>query len=174
MCCKSWYWRRHSGDWAAYSQECQYARCPCPHQVIMAIQLRFHGAKAWRTWLNWPIDELWTHLGLHINKQLPFFNRFTDPDAILEPWTEEGKKWLTSESSNHKPLQSCWHLLVEIYHMLQHTFKGKLVLLMNGAGISKIFQVIEFIAWLSHFHWHYQAHKKFPGLFNMCSHTQLS
>ena len=48
-------------------------------------------------------DKLWTHLGLD-KKQLPFFNEFTDPDAIIEPWTEDGKKWLASKSSNCEPL----------------------------------------------------------------------
>ena len=59
-------------------------------------------------------DELWTHLGLD-KKQLPFFNEFTDPDAIIEPWTEDGEKWLASKSSNCEPLQPCWHQLVRIY-----------------------------------------------------------
>ena len=116
-------------------------------------------------------NKLWTHLGLD-KKQLPFFNRFTDPDAIIEPWTEDGEKWLTSKSSNRKPLQPCWHQLVRIYCMLQHTFEAKLVLLMDGVRIGKTFQVIGFIMCLSHFHWHYNAHKKFPGAFSEWFYTQ--
>jgi hypothetical protein len=109
-------------------------------------------------------DHLWTHLGLD-KKRLPFFSEFTDPDAIIEPWTEDGEKWLASESSNREALRPRWHQLVGIYRMLQRAFEGKSVLLMDGVGIGKTFQVIGFIACLSHFHWHYDVHKKFPGAF---------
>ena len=66
----------------------------------------------------------------------------------------------------------CWHQLVGIYCMLQHAFEAKLVLLMDSARIGKTFQVIGFIMCLSHFHWHYNAHKKFPGAFSEWFYTQ--
>lgn len=113
-------------------------------------------------------DELWACLGLP-DKKLPFFQEFTDPDAIIEPWTAEGEKWLASETSNREPLRPRWHQLVGIYRMLERAFEGKPVLLMDGVGIGKTFQVIGFVACLSFFHWHHKTYKKFPGAFGTFS-----
>ena len=43
-------------------------------------------------------DDLWGSLGLP-DKKLPFFQEYMDPDAVIEPWTEEGEKWLADPTS---------------------------------------------------------------------------
>ncbi|KAI5984880.1 P-loop containing nucleoside triphosphate hydrolase protein [Pisolithus albus] len=110
-------------------------------------------------------DELWAHLGLKEQKVIPLFQRYTDPDAVIEPWTDEGEKWLKNPDSGRQPLHARWHQLVGILRMLQRAFQGEAVLLMDGVGIGKTFQVIGFIACLAWFRSHFEAHKKFPGSF---------
>ncbi|KAI5982172.1 P-loop containing nucleoside triphosphate hydrolase protein [Pisolithus albus] len=110
-------------------------------------------------------DELWAHLGLKEQKVIPLFQRYTDPDAVIEPWTDEGEKWLKNPDSGRQPLHARWHQLVGILRMMQRAFQGEAVLLMDGVGIGKTFQVIGFIACLAWFRSHFEAHKKFPGSF---------
>ncbi|KIK12890.1 hypothetical protein PISMIDRAFT_38574, partial [Pisolithus microcarpus 441] len=110
-------------------------------------------------------DELWAHLGLKEKKAIPMFQKYTDPDAVIEPWTDEGERWLNSPDSGREPLRARWHQLVGIFRMLQRAFQGDAVLLMDGVGIGKTFQVIGFIACLAWFRSHFEVHKKFPGSF---------
>ncbi|KAI6116603.1 P-loop containing nucleoside triphosphate hydrolase protein [Pisolithus croceorrhizus] len=110
-------------------------------------------------------DELWAHLGLKESKAIPLFQKYTDPDAAIEPWTDEGEAWLSNPESGREPLRARWHQLVGILRMLQRAFQGEAVLLMDGVGIGKTFQVIGFIACLAWFRSHFAAHKKFPGSF---------
>ncbi|KAI6029961.1 hypothetical protein BKA83DRAFT_4489870 [Pisolithus microcarpus] len=110
-------------------------------------------------------DELWAHLGLKEKKAIPMFQKYTDPDAAIEPWTDEGERWLNSPDSGREPLRARWHQLVGIFRMLQRAFQGDAVLLMDGVGIGKTFQVIGFIACLAWFRSHFEVHKKFPGSF---------
>ncbi|KAI6041712.1 hypothetical protein EDC04DRAFT_2892786 [Pisolithus marmoratus] len=51
-------------------------------------------------------DELWAHLGLKEAKAIPLFQMYTDPDAAIEPWTDEGESWLKNPDSGHKPLHA--------------------------------------------------------------------
>ena len=76
-------------------------------------------------------DRLWQMLGL-LDKRLPFFQQWTDPDAMIDPWSEEGQVFLQNSDSGHKPLTPQWHQLVGIYRMLERVFDGKPVLLMDG------------------------------------------
>ncbi|KIN92957.1 hypothetical protein M404DRAFT_172154 [Pisolithus tinctorius Marx 270] len=110
-------------------------------------------------------DEIWVHLGLKEGKKIPLFQEFTDPDATIEPWSEEGEAWLNDPTTTHEPLQARWHQLVGILRMLQRAFDGQPVLLMDGVGIGKTFQVLGFIACLSWFRRHFDTHGKFPGAF---------
>ncbi|KAI6154544.1 P-loop containing nucleoside triphosphate hydrolase protein [Pisolithus tinctorius] len=110
-------------------------------------------------------DEIWAHLGLKEGKKIPLFQEFTDPDATIEPWSEEGEAWLNDPTTTREPLQARWHQLVGILRMLQRAFDGQPVLLMDGVGIGKTFQVLGFIACLSWFRRHFDTHGKFPGAF---------
>lgn len=112
-------------------------------------------------------DELWTALGFEKEKTLPFFQEFTDPDAAINPWSEEGEKWLGDTNSAREPLRPRWHQLVGIFRMLQRAFDGMPVLLMDGVGIGKTFQVIGFLACLAYYHRFYAKNSKFPGHFGM-------
>ncbi|KAI6029955.1 P-loop containing nucleoside triphosphate hydrolase protein [Pisolithus microcarpus] len=110
-------------------------------------------------------DDLWARLGLKECKAIPMFQKYTDPDAVIEPWTDEGESWLNNPDSGREPLHARWHQLVGIIRMLQRAFQGEPVLLMDGVGIGKTFQVIGFISCLAWFRSHYEVHKKFPGAF---------
>ncbi|KAI6041178.1 hypothetical protein EDC04DRAFT_2893393 [Pisolithus marmoratus] len=110
-------------------------------------------------------DELWAHLSLKEAKAIPLFQMYTDPDAAIEPWTDEGESWLKNPDSGCEPLHARWHQLVGILRMLQRAFRAEPVLLMDGVGIGKTFQVIGFIACLAWFRSHFATHKKFPGSF---------
>ncbi|KIK23572.1 hypothetical protein PISMIDRAFT_10882, partial [Pisolithus microcarpus 441] len=110
-------------------------------------------------------DDLWARLGLKECKAIPMFQKYTDPDAVIEPWTDEGESWLNNPDGGREPLHARWHQLVGIIRMLQRAFQGEPVLLMDGVGIGKTFQVIGFISCLAWFRSHYEVHKKFPGAF---------
>lgn len=107
--------------------------------------------------------QLWNSLGMEAS--LPFFQKYTDPDAAIEPWSPEGVAWLADPKSSREPLQPRWHQLVGIYRMLQRAFEDEPVLLMDGVGIGKTFQVIGFIACLAFFRSCYETHGRFPGAF---------
>ena len=109
-------------------------------------------------------DDLWTCLGLP-DKKLPFFQEYTDPDAAIEPWTEEGEKWLADPTSAREQLRPRWHQLVGILRMLQCAFEGSPVLLMDGVGIGKTFQVVGLIACLAYYVPYYDKNGHFPGSF---------
>ena len=112
-------------------------------------------------------DDLWTYLGFAAKQKLPFFQEFTNPDAVIEPWTEEGERWLADQGSAREPLQPCWHQLVGVFRILQHSFKETPVLLMDGVGTSKMFQVISFIVCLTYYQVYYAKTGKFPRYFGM-------
>ena len=76
-------------------------------------------------------DDLWTYLGFVAKQKLPFFQEFTDPDAVIEPWTEEGECWLADQGSTCEPLWPHWHQLVGVFCMLQCSFEGTPMLLMD-------------------------------------------
>ncbi|KAG1863891.1 P-loop containing nucleoside triphosphate hydrolase protein [Suillus subluteus] len=88
-------------------------------------------------------DELWEDLGLP-EKKLPFFQTRSDPDAAVDPWSEEGQQWLDNSAR-------CW--------------TGRPVMLMDGVGIGKTMQAVGLIACLAHYREHYRKHGKFPGKF---------
>lgn len=109
-------------------------------------------------------DQLWSCLGLQ-DKKLPFFQEYADPDGTIEPWSNEGEKWLASESNTRDLVQPRWHQLVGIYRMLERAFDGEPVLLMDGVGIGKTFQVIGFIACLAYYRHYFEQKNEFPGSF---------
>ena len=94
-------------------------------------------------------DKLWVKLGFTHGRRLPYFQLFTDPDAVVEPWSEEGQQWLSFPENPREPLHPCWHQLVGIFHMLEDAFDSEPVLLMDSIGIGKTFQVIGFVVCLS-------------------------
>lgn len=49
-------------------------------------------------------DEIWSCLGLQEDRKLPFFQQFTDPDTVIEPWSQEGEEWLTNPQSGREAL----------------------------------------------------------------------
>jgi hypothetical protein len=109
-------------------------------------------------------DELWEHLGLP-EKKLPFFQTRTDPDATLDPWSEEGQQWLDNPCSPAQDLVPRWHQLVGILRLTDRVLDGKPVMLMDGVGIGKTLQAVGLIACLAHYREHYRKHGKFPGKF---------
>lgn len=109
-------------------------------------------------------DELWERLGLS-DKKLPFFQDFTDPDGFIDPWSEEGQKWLEEELDARRVLKPRWHQLVGILRMLQRAFEGKPVLLMDGVGLGKTMQVVGAIACLAYYREYHAKRNDFPGEF---------
>ena len=109
-------------------------------------------------------DDLWQWLGF-ADKKIPYFQEFTDPNALIDPWSDIGVKWLADPASTREPLRPRWHQLVGIYRMLELVFDGSPVLLMDGVGIGKTFQVIGLIASLAYYTKYYEKVGKFPGAF---------
>ncbi|KIK11276.1 hypothetical protein PISMIDRAFT_122983 [Pisolithus microcarpus 441] len=109
-------------------------------------------------------DSLWQKLGL-ADKRIPFFQRWTDPDGLIDPWSPEGQAWLNTSTSKRHELEPRWHQLVGIYRMLERTFEGKPVLLMDGVGLGKTLQVLGTIACLAYYRHVYKEKGVFPGDF---------
>ena len=86
-------------------------------------------------------DNLWQWFGF-ANKKIPYFQEFTDPNTLIDPWSDSGVKWLADPVSMCKPLCPQWHQLIGIYHIVELMFDGSPMLLMDGVGIGKTFQVI--------------------------------
>ncbi|KAI6095871.1 hypothetical protein EDD16DRAFT_1501252, partial [Pisolithus croceorrhizus] len=74
----------------------------------------------------------------------------------------DGQAWLNSAMSKRHMLEPQWHQLVGIYHMLECTFEGKPVLLMDGAGLGKTLQVLSMIACLTYYSHMYKEKGTFP------------
>ena len=109
--------------------------------------------------------QLWQMLGLP-NKQLPFFQQWTDLDVMIDPWDAVGQKFLQDTTSGRKPLKPRWYQLVGIYRMLERAFEGKAVLLMDGVGLGKMLQVIGTVACLAFYRESFKKHGTFPGNFS--------
>lgn len=109
-------------------------------------------------------EQLWKLLGLS-DQRIPFFQEWTDPDAQISPWSEEGRKWLEDPASPRQQLHPRWHQLVGIFRMLERAFEGKPVLLMDGVGLGKTLQVLGAIACLAWYRECYEHNNAFPGHF---------
>ncbi|KAG1841574.1 P-loop containing nucleoside triphosphate hydrolase protein [Suillus subluteus] len=109
-------------------------------------------------------DDLWEYLGLP-EKRLPFFQTRSDPDAAMDPWSEEGQQWLDDPTSPAQSLAPRWHQLVGILRLIDRFLDGKPVMLMDGVGVGKTMQAVGLIACLAHYMEHYKKHGKFPGKF---------
>ncbi|KAG1785036.1 P-loop containing nucleoside triphosphate hydrolase protein [Suillus plorans] len=114
-------------------------------------------------------DDLWEYLGLP-EKRLPFFQRRSDPDAAIDPWSEEGQRWLDDSKSPAQSLAPRWHQLVGILRLIDRFLDGKPVMLMDGVGVGKTMQAVGLIACLAHYKEHYRKHGKFPGKFSQRCH----
>jgi hypothetical protein len=109
-------------------------------------------------------NDLWEHLGLS-DKKLPFFQTRSDPDAAIDPWSEEGQLWLDNPTSPAQILSPRWHQLVGILRLIDRVLNGEPVMLMDGVGVGKTMQAVGLIACLAHYREHYRKHGKFPGKF---------
>ncbi|KAG1717668.1 P-loop containing nucleoside triphosphate hydrolase protein, partial [Suillus occidentalis] len=109
-------------------------------------------------------DDLWEHLGLS-EKKLPFFQARSDPDAAIDPWSEEGQQWLDNPTSPTQKLAPRWHQLVGILRLIDRVLDCEPVMLMDGVGVGKTMQAVGLIACLAHYREHYRKHGKFPGKF---------
>lgn len=109
-------------------------------------------------------DQLWKLLGIQ-NQRLPYFQEWTDPDAQISPWSEEGRKWLENPASPRQQLRPRWHQLVGVFRMLERAFEGKPILLMDGVGLGKTLQVLGAITCLAWYKEYYEQNKGFPGHF---------
>jgi hypothetical protein len=109
-------------------------------------------------------DNLWEHLGLS-EKKLPFFQVRSDPDAAIDPWSEEGQQWLDDPTSLTQKLAPWWHQLVGILRLIDRVLDCEPVMLMDGVGVGKTMQAVGLIACLAHYREHYRKHGKFPGKF---------
>lgn len=116
-------------------------------------------------------DTLWSHLGFKDTRMLPFFQEYTDPDGLIDPWSEEGERWLTSETNSREPLSPRWHQLIGIYRMLERAFEGEPILLMDGVGIGKTLQVIGLIVCLAFYRRFFEKNGTFPGAFGRFTRT---
>lgn len=117
--------------------------------------------------------ELWTLLGL-ADERLPFFQEWTDPNTLIDPWSNEGQSWLNDADKGRVPLRPRWHQLVGIFRMLEHAFEGKATLLMDGVGLGKTMQAIGAIACLAYYRAHYAKKGDYPGYFGESSHSPRS
>lgn len=113
---------------------------------------------------NYTEDQLWQKLGLTGNK-LPFFQDWTDPDGMIDPWSEEGQAWLNVTPARRQELKPRWHQLVGIYRQIERAFEGKPVLLMDGVGLGKTLQVLGAIACLAYYQQFFVSKGHFPGDF---------
>jgi hypothetical protein len=111
-------------------------------------------------------DELWEDLGLP-EKKLPFFQTRSDPDAVVDPWSEDGQQWLDNPASPAQNLTPRWHQLVGILRLIDRVLDGRPVMLMDGVGVGKTMQAVGLIACLAHYMEHYRKRGKFPGKFGM-------
>ncbi|KIO00769.1 hypothetical protein M404DRAFT_151725 [Pisolithus tinctorius Marx 270] len=109
-------------------------------------------------------EQLWQKLGIP-DQRLPFFQQWTDPDGMIDPWSDEGQAWLQNMTEKRESLQPRWHQLVGIYRMLERVFEGKPILLMDGVGLGKTLQVLGVIACLAYYRYVYAKKKAFPGDF---------
>jgi hypothetical protein len=109
-------------------------------------------------------EDLWEYLGLP-EKRLPFFQTRSDPDAAIDPWSEEGQQWLDDPTNRAQSLAPRWHQLVGILRLIDRFLDGKPVMLMDGVGVGKTMQAVGLIACLAHYKEHYKKHGKFPGKF---------
>ncbi|KAG6373967.1 P-loop containing nucleoside triphosphate hydrolase protein [Boletus reticuloceps] len=109
-------------------------------------------------------DQLWQQLGFE-ERRLPFFQEWTDPEAGIEPWSEEGEEWLATQVDYRRPLVPRWHQLVGILRMLQRAFDNQPIMLMDGVGIGKTLQAIGFIVCLAYYRSYFNSHARFPGHF---------
>ncbi|KAG2063389.1 hypothetical protein BDR04DRAFT_1163790, partial [Suillus decipiens] len=116
-------------------------------------------------------DDLWEYLGLP-EKRLPFFQRRSDPNAAIDPWSEEGQQWLDDPTSPAQSLAPRWHQLVGILRLIDRFLDGKPVMLMDGVGVGKTMQAVGLIACLAHYKEHYRKHGKFPGKFSQRCHLR--
>ncbi|KAG2057258.1 hypothetical protein BDR06DRAFT_878362, partial [Suillus hirtellus] len=87
----------------------------------------------------------------------------SDPNAAIDPWSEEGQQWLDDSKSPAQSLAPWWHQLIGILRLIDRFLDGKLVMLMNGVGVRKTMQAVGLIACLAHYKEHYRKHRKFPG-----------
>ena len=113
-------------------------------------------------------DQLWQLLGLS-DKHLPFFQEWTDPDTQISLWSTEGRKWLEDPASPHRQLRPRWHQLISIFCMLERTFEGKPVLLMDSIRLSKTLQVLGAIACIAWYREYYNHNHTYPGHFGESS-----
>ncbi|KAG1717478.1 P-loop containing nucleoside triphosphate hydrolase protein [Suillus lakei] len=109
-------------------------------------------------------DDLWEHLGLP-EKKLPFFQTRTDPNAAIDPWSEDGQQWLDNPQSPAQNLAPRWHQLVGILRLIDRVLNGEPVMLMDGVGVGKTMQAVGLITCLAQYREHYRKHGKFPGKF---------
>ncbi|KAI6142085.1 hypothetical protein BKA82DRAFT_77187, partial [Pisolithus tinctorius] len=70
------------------------------------------------------------------------FQQWTDPNGMIDPWSDEGQAWLQNMMEKMELLQPQWHQLMGIYCMLEHVFEGKLILLTDRVGLGKMLQVL--------------------------------
>ncbi|KAF9224670.1 hypothetical protein BS17DRAFT_682450, partial [Gyrodon lividus] len=109
-------------------------------------------------------DELWERLGLP-QKQLPFFQEWSNPDLVVDTWSNEGQQCLKDANSGRQPLVPRWHQLVGIYRTLEQVFKDKPLLLMDGVGLGKTLQAVRAIACMAYYRECFRTKGTFPGHF---------
>ncbi|KAH7905302.1 P-loop containing nucleoside triphosphate hydrolase protein [Hygrophoropsis aurantiaca] len=109
-------------------------------------------------------DRLWDRLGFP-DKKLPFFQEWMDPEAMVQPWSEEGEAWLNDPDGGRQRLKPRWHQLVGILRILERAFDGEPILLMDGVGLGKTLQAVGAIACLTFYQEYFEANQRFPGQF---------
>lgn len=107
-------------------------------------------------------DGLWERLGVP-GKTIPFFNPSIDIETNKDPWLAENKQFF--KSSGVQPLTMRWHQLVGLLKMVERTFEGKPVVLMDEVGMGKTMQVVALMCVLEFYRIHYSEHGTFPGAF---------
>lgn len=108
------------------------------------------------------IDDMWKYLGLP--GAIPLFNSESDPDGVVDPWSDEWAQFAASDKA--EKLVPRWHQLVGMAKLMERCIEGEPVMLMDEVGVGKTMQIVGAIALYAIYREYFAMHGKFPGHFS--------
>jgi hypothetical protein len=109
------------------------------------------------------VESVCAQLGIETPGIIPGFNTHGDTLGAANYWQDRA----LMETIDLEPVTPTWHQLVGILRMLQLSFEGKPVLLMDEVGVGKTLQAAGLIAMLTYYRRFKTRTGKFPGAFGM-------